>query len=82
MLNCNCPLLSLWRRKRQPTPVFLAREFHGQRSLVGYGPWGHKESDTTEGLPLSLRIVTKVIILGYLKSTVSALISVWLQTCS
>ena len=49
---------------------------------MGYGPWGHKESDTTEGLPLSLRIVTKVILLGYLKSTVSALISVWLQTCS
>ena len=28
--------------------VFLPRESHGQRSLVGYGPWGHKESDTTE----------------------------------
>ena len=26
----------------------LAREFHGQRSLVGYSPWGYKESDTTE----------------------------------
>ena len=30
------------------TPVFLPRESHGQRSLAGYGPWGHKESDTTE----------------------------------
>ena len=29
----------------------LAGEFHGQRSLVGYNPWGHKESDTTERLP-------------------------------
>ena len=28
--------------------VFLPGEFHGQRSLVGYGPWSHKESDTTE----------------------------------
>ena len=28
--------------------VFWAGEFHGQRSLVGYSPWGHKESDTTE----------------------------------
>ena len=37
-----------WRRAWQPTPVFLPRESHGQRSLVGYGPWGHKESDTTE----------------------------------
>ena len=34
-----------WRRKWQPTPVFLPEETHGQRSLVGYGPWGHKESD-------------------------------------
>ena len=32
----------------QPTPVFLPGEFHGQRSLVGYSPWGHKESDTAE----------------------------------
>ena len=32
----------------QPTPVFLPGEFHGQRSLVGYGSWGHKELDTTE----------------------------------
>ena len=37
-----------WRRKGQPTPVFLPEEFHGQRSLVGYSPWGLKESDTTE----------------------------------
>ena len=35
--------------KWQPTPVFLPREFQGQRSLVGYSPWGHKQSDTTEG---------------------------------
>ena len=30
------------------TPVFLPGEFHEQKSLVGYGPWGHKESDMTE----------------------------------
>ena len=30
------------------TPVCLPREFHGQRSLAGYSPWDHKESDTTE----------------------------------
>ena len=29
------------------TPVFLPGEFHGQASLAGYSPWGHKESDTT-----------------------------------
>ena len=34
-----------WRRVWQPTPVFLLGESHGQRSLVGYSPWGRKESD-------------------------------------
>ena len=29
-----------WRRERLPTPVFWPGEFHGQRSLVGYSPWG------------------------------------------
>ena len=37
-----------WRRKWQPTPVLLPEKPHGWRSLVGYSPWGHKESDTTE----------------------------------
>ena len=37
-----------WRRKWQPTPVFLPGEFHGQRSLEGYNPWGSKESNMTE----------------------------------
>ena len=32
----------LWRRKWQPTPVFLPGESHGQRSLAGYSPWGRK----------------------------------------
>ena len=40
----------LWRRKWQSTPVLLPGKSHGQRSLVGYSPWGHKESDTTERL--------------------------------
>ena len=37
-----------WRRKWQPTPVFLPREFQGQRSLVGCRLWGRTELDTTE----------------------------------
>ena len=37
-----------WRREWQPTPVFLPGESHGQRSLAGYSPQGHKELDTTE----------------------------------
>ena len=32
----------------QPSPVFLPGKSHGQRSLVVYSPWGHKELDTTE----------------------------------
>ena len=37
-----------WRRKWQPTPVFLPGESQGQRSLVGCSLWGRTESDTTE----------------------------------
>ena len=36
-------LQDFWRRKWQTTPVFLPGESHGQRSLVGYSPWGRKE---------------------------------------
>ena len=42
---CLLPLLSkemLWRGKWQPTPVLLPGKSHGQRSLAGYSPWGHK----------------------------------------
>ena len=42
-----------WRREWQPTPVLLPRKFHRWRSLVGYSPWGRKESDTTERLPFT-----------------------------
>ena len=40
--------METWRRKWQPTPIFLPRESHGQRSLADYSPWGRKESDKTE----------------------------------
>ena len=45
-LQCGRPGLEKipWRRKWQPTPVFLLGEFHGQRSLEGYSPWSHKQS--------------------------------------
>ena len=45
-----------WRRKWQPTPVLLPGEFHWQRSLAGYSPWGHKESNATKKLTLSLSL--------------------------
>ena len=41
-----------WRRKWQPTPVFLPGKSYGQRSLEDYSPWGHKELDLTEGLSM------------------------------
>ena len=37
-------------KERPPTPVFLLGESHGQRSLIGYSPWGRKELDVTEQL--------------------------------
>ena len=37
-----------WRRKWQPTPVFLPGESHGQKSLVDYSPYSHIELDVTE----------------------------------
>ena len=37
-----------WRRKWQPTPVFLPGAFHGNRCLEGYSPWGCKELDKAE----------------------------------
>ena len=43
-----------WRREWPPTLILLPGEFCGQRSLADYNPWGHKESDTTEQLTLSL----------------------------
>ena len=43
-----------WRRAWQPIPVLSPGEFHGQRSLVGYSPCGHKELDMIEQLTLPL----------------------------
>ena len=36
-----------WRREWLSTSVYFPGEFHGQRSLVGYSPWSHKELDMT-----------------------------------
>ena len=48
----------------QPTPVLLPEESHGGRSLVGYSPWGRKESDMTERLHF-----LSTVILGVNKSS-------------
>ena len=52
----------LWRRKWHPTPVLLPGKSHGWRSLVGYSPWGHEESDTTERLHFTSQILNCVFI--------------------
>ena len=67
-----------WRRKWHPTSIFLPGEFHGQRSLAGYSPWGHKELDTTELLTLRLRYKSKLEILS---SILKALLLHHLFTC-
>ena len=43
-----------WLSSSSSTPVFLPGEFHGQKSLASYSPWGHREPDITEWLTLSL----------------------------
>ena len=53
-----------WRSEWQPMPVFLPGEFHGQRSLVGYSTWGHKDSDTTERSTLWVIFRYKITIRG------------------
>ena len=50
-----------WRRKWQPTPVFLPEKFHGQMNLAGYSPKGLTESDMTECLSTqasTMRLIT------------------------
>ena len=42
-----------WRKKWLPTPIFMSGEFHEQRRLEGYSPWGYGELDMTERLTLS-----------------------------
>ena len=48
-----CSAGDLGLREWLPTVIFMPEEFHGQRSLEGYSPWGHKQSDTTGQLILS-----------------------------
>ena len=50
-----------WRREQLPTPVFWPGEFHGQRSLAGYSPWGRKALDTTAAFTISHINITKTI---------------------
>ena len=53
-----------WRRAWQPTPVFCLENPHGQRSLVAYSPWGHKELYMTERLS-TISTITLLFIISY-----------------
>ena len=67
--NCQCRRCGFsswagkipWRREWQPTPVFLPRKFHGQRSLTGYSSWGHKR--------VRCDLVTKTTLIVVLKAS-------------
>ena len=53
-----------WRREWQPTLVFLTGKSNGQRSLVGYSPWGREELDTTELRTTTSPINNAVVVSG------------------
>ena len=52
---CVCSQTRSLDQKRQPIPKFWPGEFHGQRSLAGYSPWGHKELEATEHAQSQIR---------------------------
>ena len=62
-----------WRRKWQPTPVLLPGKSHGQRSLAGCSPWGHKESDMTEQLHFHFQCLQVSSMLEYVSEFFSFL---------
>ena len=87
--QCRRPRFNLWfgripwDRKWQPTPVFLPKKFHGQRTLVGYSPWGCKESDTAQHACTHAIISTLVFTPGASASLSSSLFQsadLWVQT--
>ena len=64
-INCGVLVLILWRKKWQPTPVVLPGKFHGQRSLVGYNPWGSKGSDDLTVEHVNAHTCEKIILCFY-----------------
>ena len=66
-----------WSRKWQPTPVLFPGKFHGQRSLVGYSPWGHKELYTTECLHACAHTHTHTYTNFYIHKRTSCRLELW-----
>ena len=65
-----------WRWKWQSTPAFLPGKSHGWRSLIGYSPWGRKESVTTERLHFHFHLICWLFRLWVMKSHVALTISI------
>ena len=71
-VTCQCRSLGFdpwignipWRRKWQPSPVFLPGKPHGQRSLAGYSPWGPKELDMNEQLSTHTHLLALTVSLS------------------
>ena len=62
-----------WKKKWQPNPVSLPGKSHGQRSLVGFSPWGHrKESGMTEQLTLTYLLIVSLGLSRWLSGKDSA----------
>ena len=60
-----------WRRKWQPTSIFLPGKSQGQRSLAGYSPWDLKELDMIEQLThTAIKMALKIIILSEIKTNI------------
>ena len=72
----------LWRRKWQPTPALLPGKSHGWRSLIGYTPWGHKQSDTTERLQTQIQIQYVTLMLIYFLCQFSSVVQSCLTLCN
>ena len=69
-----------WRRKWQPTPVLLLGKSHGQRSLVGYRPWGQKEVAITEWLSAHTSFLQWVVFVPDQKSVVCVCVYLYLYS--
>ena len=68
----------LWSRKWQPTLVFLVTKFHGQSRLVGYSPWGCKESDKTEHTHTHVHVAVSISSVQFSRSVVPDSATPWI----
>ena len=68
----------LWSRKWQPTLVFLVTKFHGQRRLVGYSPWGCKESDKTEHTHTHVHVAVSISSVQFSRSVLHDSATPWI----